>query len=517
MEEQKKQNKQTQDCGDKRKPILKLPTSVTAFLKFLPLILFAALVLIFKLDLLIAAPLATFAAIIVYMLTTGVSFGDAFEHGMEATNKIILIFFILMFATTVGECFMKTGVGAAMINLALQLGVTARTIAPVCLLVCSLLSVATGSSWGTFAACAPIFLWLNHIVGGSVGLTVCAIAGGSCFGDNIGMISDVTVLSCGMQNIRIIDRVKHQLFWSIGCLLLSAVVFYIAGVKLPNFSGDVSEAISKIDAETMAALKDQKESAWQMLNQLQQNIPYYMIIPVIVVIVLSFLNIHTLLCLGAGILTSLLLGTLSGTISFSEWFSSDGIIFNGFQEAGSWVVIMMLWVSAFGGVMNAMDAFAPLKRLVVRLSGNIHHLMGWCSILCLLGNAALADEAAQVSTMSTIVRDIVEQNTVCDSEEDRYTLRVKLATFTSSMGIYGSQLIPWHCFPVFFAGVASIVYPLYSFTPMDIVKLNFTSFIMIGTILVLTFTGLDRLIPKFGLPKSAKLIKSTNSEKAARA
>ena len=181
-----------------------------AVLKFVPLFVFAGLVLFLKFDLLIAAPIASFVAIVVYMLCSKVTFDEAFEHGMEATKKIILVFFILMFATTVGECFMRTGVGAAMITLALKMGVTARTIAPVCLLVCSLLSVATGSSWGTFAACAPIFLWLNHIVGGSVGLTVCAIAGGSCFGDNIGMISDVTVLSCGMQNIKIIDRVKHQ-------------------------------------------------------------------------------------------------------------------------------------------------------------------------------------------------------------------------------------------------------------------------------------------------------------------
>ena len=481
-----------------------------AVLKFLPLFLFAALVLFLKFDLLIAAPIASFVAIVVYMLTSKVKFGDAFEQGMEATKKIILVFFILMFATTVGECFMKTGVGAAMINLALKLGVSARTIAPVCLLVCSLLSVATGSSWGTFAACAPIFLWLSHIVGGNAGLTVCAIAGGSCFGDNIGMISDVTVLSCGMQNIRIIDRVKQQLFWSVGCLLLSGIVFYLVGLigmKLPTTTGDVADAISKIDVETMAKLKEERESAWQMLNQLQQNIPYYMILPVLVVIVLSFLNIHTLLCLGAGIFSSLILGTLSGTISISEWFSATGIIFKGFESAGSWVVVMMMWISVFGGIMNAMDAFAPLKRLVVKLSENVHHLMGWCSVLCLLGNAALADEAAQVSTMSPIVRDIVEQNTVCDSESDAYNLRVKLATFTSAMGIYGSELIPWHCFPVFFAGIASMVYPLQEFTPVDIISKNYTSFIMIGSILILTFTGLDRFIPKFGLPKSARLKK----------
>ncbi len=484
-----------------------------AVVKFLPLFLFAGLVLFLKFDLLIAAPIATFAAIVVYMLTSRVRFGQAFEHGMEATKKIVLIFFILMFAYAVAECFMSTGVGASMINLALLLGVTGRTVAPVSLLVTCMLSVATGSSWGTFAACAPIFLWLSHIVGGDTTLTVCAIAGGSCFGDNIGMISDVTVLSCGMQDVKIIDRVKHQLFWSLGCLLLALVIFFLCGMDLPNTSGDASKIFETIPEDVLVNLGAQRPSAVELLNQVQSGVPYYMIIPVVVVIVMSFLNCHTLLCLGAGVVSSLLLGTLAGTVHFADWFApmklaeQAGPIYTGFSDAGSWVVAMMLWVSVFGGIMNAMDAFAPLKRLVVKLSRNVHHLMGWCSILCLVGNAALADESAQVATMSPIVRDIVENHTECDSEQDAYDLRVKLATFTSSMGIYGSELIPWHCFPVFFAGIARMVYPLRSFTPGDIISRNYTSFLMIGTILVLTFTGWDRFIPKFGLPKGARLKK----------
>ena len=486
-----------------------------AILKFVPLFLFAGLVLFLQFNLLLAAPIATFAAIIIYMLTAKVKFGDAFDQGMEAMKKIALIFFILMFAYAVAECFMATGVGAAMINLALKMGVTGRSVAAVSLIVTCLLSVATGSSWGTFAACAPIFLWLSHIVGGDAGLTVCAIAGGSCFGDNIGMISDVTVLSCGMQNVKIIDRVKHQLFWSVGCLLLALVVFYLCGLRLPATSGDPAQIFETIPASVMEALEQERPSAVDLLNQVRDGVPLYMIIPVVVVIGMSFLNCHTLLCLGAGVLSSLLLGTLAGTISFANWFTEDGPILTGFASAGSWVIVMMMWVSVFGGIMNAMDAFAPLKRFVVRISRNVHHLMGWCSVLCLIGNAALADESAQVATMSPIIRNIVENNVECENESDEYSLRVKLATFTSSMGIYGSELIPWHCFPVFFASIASVVYPLAAdgsymesrFTPIDIIGQNYTSFIMIGTILLLTFTGWDRFVPKFGVPKGARLKK----------
>ena len=474
-----------------------------AVLKFVPLFIFALMVIVGKLDLLLAAPIATFSAIAVYMIIYKVSFDAAFNKCLDSVKKIVLIFFILMFAYGVAECFMATGVGAALINLALEIGVTARTIAPVALLVTCLLSIATGTSWGTFASCAPIFLWLNHLVGGNVLLTVCSVAGGSCFGDNIGMISDVTVLSCGMQDVKIIDRLKHQLVWAFGCLMIAFGVIFFAGVGLPNIQGDVSAAIESIPSEALEALAIERPSALVLLEQVKTGVSYYMILPLIVVILLSFMGLHTMLCLGAGMISSLILGMLFGTTDFYTWLNV--LLLKGFGDAGSWVIVMMAWVSAFSGIMNSMNAFAPLAKLVTKISRNVHQLMGWCGVLCLAGNVALADEAAQVATMSPIIRDIVEKNVDCKEEEDNYRLRLRLATFTSSMGIYGSELVPWHCFPVFFAGIATAVYPLRSFTPMDIISNNYMSFIVVGSILILTFTGFDRFIPMFRLPDDERI------------
>ncbi len=466
--------------------------------KFLPLILFACLVIVFKLDLLLAAPIATFCAVAVYMIVQKSGFETAFNKCIESAKHIVLIFFILMFAYGVAECFMATGVGAALINLALELGVTAKTVALVAMLVTCLLSIATGSSWGTFAACAPIFLWLNHLVGGNTLLTLASVAGGSCFGDNIGMISDVTVLSCGMQDVKIIDRLKHQLVWAFGCLFISMVIVFIAGLSLPDTQADVSVAIAQIPEEARLALQEERPSALALLNQVQSGVPYYMIVPLILVIVLSFLKLHTMLCLAVGMVSSLVFGYFAGTTDFSVWLNE--LLYNGFSDAGSWVIVMMLWVSAFGGIMNSMNAFEPLAKLVVKISRNVSQLMGWCAVLCLGGNVALADEAAQVATISPIVRDIVEKNVECKEERDQYRLRLRLATFTSAMGIYGSQLVPWHCFPVFFAGIASAVYPLETFTPIDIIGQNYLSFVIVGSILFLTFTGLDRFVPMFAIP-----------------
>lgn len=475
---------------------------VAAF-KFVPLLIFALLVIVFKLDLLLAAPIATFCALIVYMIVQKAKFEEAFEQGLNAARKIVVVLFILMFAYGTAECFMATGVGASLINLALELGVTARTVALVAMLVTCLLSTATGTSWGTFAACAPIFLWLNHLVGGNVMLTVCCIAGGSCFGDNVGMISDVTVLSCGMQDVKIIDRLKHQIVWAFGCLAVASCIILAVSWSLPNTPADVAAAFEQITPEIRANLEAERPSALALLEQVEQGMPYYLIIPLVVVIGLSFMGLHTMICLGAGMVSSLIFGMIAGTTDFTAWL--EGLLYTGFSDAGSWVIVMMLWVASFGGIMNSMNAFDPLAKLIVRISKNVHQLLGWCGVLCLAGNVALADEAAQVATISPIIRDTVEKNVECADEEAEYTLRLRLATFTSAMGIYGSELVPWHCFPVFFAGIANAVYPLRSFTTIDIISQNYMSFIIVGSALLLTFTGWDRFIPGFRLPDDSRI------------
>ena len=473
-------------------------------LKFLPLIILAVLIIGFQLDMLVAAPIATFAAAVVYIITKRCSFEQAFSHGLREASNITLIFFILMFAYGVAECFMATGVGASLINLALAMGVTGRTIAPVAIFVTGMLSVATGSSWGTFAACAPIFLWLNHIVGGNIVLTLGAIAGGACFGNGIGMISDTTILSCEQNDVRIIDRIKHQSVWSLGCFAISIVIFYLAGLSLPDTTGDAATALSQIDPELYASWETERHSVWLLLQQVQTDVPFYLITPVILVIVLSFSGCHTLLCLGAGMVSSLLLGMIAGTADVNSWLN---LLLGGFSNAGNWTVVMILWVVAFGGIMNEMHAFEPLARLIVRLSKNVHHLMGWSGVLCFIGNMALPDEAAQIAAISPIMRDLTETHIEVDSEKDAYTLRLRLATLSSNIGIFGSELVPWHCFPVFFTSIANAVYPDYSFSVFDVIGKNYLSFIVIGTLFLLTFTGWDRFVPLFGLPRSAKFKK----------
>lgn len=472
-------------------------------LKITPVFLLAGLMIAsniggLDLDILIIGSIATIYAAIIAYITEKIKFDEILDSAIENVKGLQLVFFILMFAYAMADIFMSTGVGAAIINMALNLGLSAKTIAVTALIVTSILSVATGTSWGTFAATAPIFLWLNHIVDGNILLTLGAIAGGSCFGDNLGLISDTTVISSGIQEVEVIHRIKHQGVWSILCLILTTLIFFLFSLNLPSVVGSASDAIEQIPVEVWDNLVAERSSAVELLNQVHEGVPFYMITPLLLVLITAIKGLPTLACLGIGIVSSLFFGMIAGTVDSVTSFLN--LIYSGFSEAGSWVIIMMMWMGAFSGIMARIDAFKPLSDFVIKRSRNVRQLMFANGILSILGNAALADEMAQIVTIGPIIKELTDES-VEGNEEDMYTLALRNATFSSSLGVFGSQLIPWHVYVAYFVGISNSVFPLYEFHVFDIIRYNFMAMIVVVSILFLTLTGLDEVIPSFKLPR----------------
>ena len=468
-------------------------------LKLSPVVLLGILMVGMKLDFLVATPIATIYVAIIAWLTEKFTFNKIVEKAVDSVKEIQLVFFILMLAYAMAEAFMATGVGASIIIMALNFGLTAKTIAVTGIIVTSVLSVTIGTSWGTFAACAPIFLWLNHIVDGNIILTLGAIAGGACFGDNIGLISDTTVVSSGIQKVEVIHRIRHQGGWSLLCLVAGIITFYLASVVmgLPDVVGNARDAINEIPQDVWVALARERESAVILLEQVKQGVPLYMGMPLLLVLGAAIKGMPTLMCLFIGIMSSLGFGLYAGTVDNIKDFL--GLMYSGFSGAGGSVIVMMMWITAFGGIMGSINAFEPLSRVVRKLSKNVRQLMFFNGIFAILGNVSLADEMAQIVTIGPIIKNLVDEN-VEGFEEDKYKLRLRNGCFNDAMGVFGSQFIPWHTYTVFFTGIANVVYPLYKFVPTDIIKCNFLAMIAVFSILILTLTGWDRFVPLFKLP-----------------
>ena len=138
--------------------------------------------------------------------------------------------------------------------------------------------------------------------------------------------------------------------------------------------------------------------------------------------------------------------------------------------------------------------------LIAKLSKKVRHLLGWNAVLSLLGNATLSDEMAQIVTIGPVIKQVTEDNVICETEEAKYKLALRNATFGDAMGVFGSQLIPWHVYLGFYVGITAGVYPLVQITNIDFIKYNFMAMIAVISLLILTFTGLDRFVPFFKMP-----------------
>lgn len=469
-----------------------------AIIKFIPIFVLAGM-MISGFDILVSAPFAVMAAIAVAMITDKRSFQSCIDSAVESVQKIIVAMFILLLAYAMANVFMASGVGASVVNIALSLGVNARTVAVVGLLVTAVLSVATGTSWGTFAACAPIFLWLNHIVGGDIVLTAAACAGGACFGDNIGLISDTTIVSSAIQEVEVVDRVRHQGVWSVLCLAIASVVIFIIGAAsgLSAETVDAAQVISTLPENVWEVLAVERPVAVDLLKQVEATVPFYMAIPLVLVVGLAIAGFNTFACIGSGIISAYFLGRFAGTVTSAIEYID--LCVAGFADGGSWAIQVMMWVSAFGGIMSSINAFEPLSKLIVKFSNNVRQLMFYNGLFSLFGNAALSDEMAQIVTCGPIIKNIVDENVVAN-EKDMYTLHLRNSAFSDAMGVFGSQLVPWHCYIVFYLGLATAVFPLHEFTAAQFITHNYLAMIAVFSMLFLTVTGLDRFIPLFKLP-----------------
>ena len=272
---------------------------------------------------------------------------------------------------------------------------------------------------------------------------------------------------------------------------------------LPGETVEAAGVMAEIPADVFAFLEVERPAALTLLEQVSTGVPVYMVVPLLIVIALAVMGFNTFICIGSGLVSSYVLGLVAGTAGSVQSLLDD-IIYVGFEGAGAWVIIMMMWVAAFGGVMQKMDAFAPLAALVVKMSKKVRHLMGWNAVLSLLGNAALSDEMAQIVTIGPVISQIVDEN-VEGSEADMYTLHLRNATFSDALGVFGSQLIPWHVYLGFYVGIAAGVYPLVEITNMDFLKFNFMAYIAVFSLLILTFTGADRFVPLFALPSEPEV------------
>jgi NhaC family Na+:H+ antiporter len=113
-------------------------------------------------------------------------------------------------------------------------------------IVCAIVSVATGSSWTTIATIGVALLGMGKAIGMNEALVAGAIISGAYFGDKISPLSDTTNLASAMAGTDLFTHIRYMLFTTIPSFILTLIIFLIIG-----FNYDFSHAI--IDVQNVKA------------------------------------------------------------------------------------------------------------------------------------------------------------------------------------------------------------------------------------------------------------------------
>ena len=92
-------------------------------------------------------------------------------------------------------------------------------------LICAIVSLATGSSWSTIATVGVALLGIGEALNVSVAMAAGAIISGAYFGDKLSPLSDTTNLAAAMAETELFGHIKYMLWTTVPSILITLGIF----------------------------------------------------------------------------------------------------------------------------------------------------------------------------------------------------------------------------------------------------------------------------------------------------
>ena len=224
-------------------PLISLiPLSVLVILLALTIKLFGADAIAggSQLSLLTASAVCTAMSIIIY----GRKWVDLEESIIRNMRSATPALIILLLIGAIAGTWMASGIIPSLIYYGLKI-LHPSIFLPASCIICAIISLLTGSSWTTIATIGVALMGIGRALGFDDGWIAGAIISGAYFGDKISVMSDTTVLASSTTEVPLFTHIKYMLITTIPSLLISIMVFTIAGLSASTTSSADMMAIEE--------------------------------------------------------------------------------------------------------------------------------------------------------------------------------------------------------------------------------------------------------------------------------
>ena len=149
-------------------------------------------------------------------------------ENVKSTTGALLI--LLMVGSLAGT-WLISGIIPTMIYYGLQI-LNPSIFLSACVIICAIISIATGSSWTTSATVGIALVGIGETLGISVGMTAGAVLSGAYFGDKMSPLSDTTNLAPAMAGGELFSHIKYMAYTTIPTILLTLIIFTVIGFSI---------------------------------------------------------------------------------------------------------------------------------------------------------------------------------------------------------------------------------------------------------------------------------------------
>ncbi|MHC5202417.1 Na+/H+ antiporter NhaC [Myroides sp. LJL119] len=364
--------------------------------------------------------------------------------------------FILLLVGSLSGTWLLSGVIPTMIYYGLQL-LNPDIFLPCCVIICSIISLATGSSWTTSATVGIALIGIGNTMGINPAISAGAIISGAYFGDKLSPLSDTTNLAAALAGTDLFTHIRYMMYTTVPTYIVTLLAFI--GISF------TSNTVSTLDmSQTLQAI----ESTFYIT-------PWLFLVPVVVVacILLKVKPIMALLLgtlLGAcfalifqGKIVAMVAGSdsltiLSGYKGIMNAITTDIQIISPMESLNSlfaaggmksmlntvWLILCAMF---FGGAMEAIGALKKITQALLHIAKSVFSLFASTIASCIVVNLTASEQYLSI---------VIPGKMFAKEYQKRNLAPENLSRTLEDGGTVTSVLIPWTTCGAYHAGVLGV-------------------------------------------------------------
>jgi NhaC family Na+:H+ antiporter len=374
------------------------------------------------------------------------------ENLQSVTGALLILLFVGALAGT----WLISGIIPAMIYYGLQI-LHPSIFLPACILICAIISLATGSSWTTSATVGIALIGIGKVLGIPVGMVAGAVISGAYFGDKLSPLSDTTNLAPAMAGGELFTHIRYMTLTTVPSIIVTLIVFLIISFT-----------------QTTAGTADVESLMLAIRDKFNIHLGLFIVPAVVVLLIvrkappLIALLVGTLLGgLFALIFQKTILIEVAGASSFSfnvayrgimdaitvatEIKTTNPLLNDLFSSGGMEGMLGTIWLimcaMVFGGIMDAIGALARISNALLSWAQTTFQLFASTVASCLAINLTASDQYLSI---------VIPGKMFAKAYKERGLAPENLSRTLEDSGTVTSVLIPWNTCGAYQSGVLGV-------------------------------------------------------------